>query len=38
VETFALQQFDCVEGKMHRSIVLLSDKILINDALKLNII
>jgi len=38
VETFALQQSDCIEGKMHWSIVTLNDKIVINDAFMRNII
>jgi len=33
VESFALQQLDCVAGKMHRCTVLLKDKIVINDAI-----
>jgi len=32
VQSFALQQSDCVECKMHRCTVLLKDKIVINDA------
>ena len=32
-ESFALQQLDCVEFKMHRCIVLLKDKIVINDTI-----
>ena len=31
VESFAMQQLDCVERKMHRCTVLLKDKIVIND-------
>ena len=33
VESFALQQLDCVECKMHRCTVLLKDKIVINDTI-----
>jgi len=33
VESFALQQLDCVECKMHWCTVLLKDKIVINDVI-----
>ena len=33
IRSFALQQLDCVECKMHRYIVLLKDKIVIKDAM-----
>jgi len=33
VQGFALQQLDCVECKMFQCIVLLKDKIVINDAI-----
>jgi len=33
VESFELQQLDCVECKMHQCTVMLKDKIVINDAI-----